>query len=531
MNYLTVKIPLPPNRVLRAAADWFFPLLLGGFLFARTVLYSGNRQLWADEILSWFPANATFGRMLVSSADTINGAPPLYFVLAWFWTALCGKSGLALRLFSTFWTVAAVGLLSIALRRAYGRLAAAAAWLVVVTDPEFLSSSSTARFHTLIVAEVALAIVLYQRILEEPRPSRRLLLGNAGVHAAIVLTHYIGPLYSGAVFGGFVLTGLIRRQNTLRGALSVVVGWLAFVPWVPVFIRHQTLGKPKVWIPVPTRDQLVMFYTNIQAQLAPMLRPIAYVALAALLAIALFAVFGKQTALPAQAEPARRRELPLLLVAGCLLLVPVAVYWVSTRPHGTSIFRYNYFVPCALASAILAAHLASRALALSFAIPTGFVRHAATAALALLLFAWTLHTGRQLLRDVSVAALGCEQRPQDVPAAYNPRDPVVIEFIHDYLNMIYYSNDPGRYRFAVDHEVGIAEGWGSANHKILEAMGRDFPEFSGVTTTEALFHSAKRFWFLPGGWGSLWYSMRLQHNPHFVADSSAGALTHYHWVE
>jgi hypothetical protein len=530
VNYLISKLPLPPKRVIRPVADWFFPVLLGGLLFARAVIYNGNRQLWADEILSWYPANATFGRMLVSTADTINGSPPLYFVLAWFWTALCGKSGLALRLFSTLWTVTAICLMSTALRRAYGRLAAAAAWLVVVTDPEFLANSSIARFHTLIVAEVALAILLYQRIVEQERPSRRLLLANASVHAAIVLTHYVGPLYSGAVLGGFVLTGLVRRKNTLPGVLSVVVGWLAFVPWIPAFIRHQTLGKPKVWIPVPTREQLRVFYVGIWGELSDLVRPVAFCALGALLVITLLALFERRAPLPAPTEPARRRELPLLLVAFCLLLVPVAVYFLSTRPNGTSIFRYTYFIPCALGSTILAAHLASRAIALCFAIPSGIVRHALAAVLGLLLVQRTLETGKKMLHDVSVEALGCEQRPQDFPASYVPGEPVVIEHIHDFLNMVYYSNDPSRYRFAVDQEVGIAEGYGSANHKILAAMGRDFPEFSGVTTTEALFRSAKSFWFLPRD-GYLWRAMRLEHNPHFVADSTVGALIHYHRVD
>src|SRR5260221_10584343 len=99
MNYLVIKIPLPSKRVLNVLGDWFFPLLFCGILVARCVVFDSNRRLWADEILSWFPANASFGRMLASTTDTINGAPPLYFILPWFWTAVFGKSGLALRLF------------------------------------------------------------------------------------------------------------------------------------------------------------------------------------------------------------------------------------------------------------------------------------------------------------------------------------------------------------------------------------------------------------------------------------------------
>ena len=223
-----------------------FPVLFSGFMIARVILFDPHHLLWIDELLSWYPANASFRRMLSSTTDTINGAPPLYFVLAWFWTAVFGKSGLALRLFSTFGSVAAICLMSIVLRRAYGRLAAAVAWLVAITDGDFLNYAAFGRFHTLIVAEVALALLLYQRIVSQPRPTMRLLICNACVHAAIVLSYYLGPLYSGAILGGFVLTGLFTWRNPLRGALSVVAGWLAFIPWIPVFIRHQSLGKPAI---------------------------------------------------------------------------------------------------------------------------------------------------------------------------------------------------------------------------------------------------------------------------------------------
>ena len=62
----------------------------------------------------------------------------------------------------------------------------------------------------------------------------------------------------------------------------------------------------------------------------------------------------------------------------------------------------------------------------------------------------------------------------------------------------YFSHDPQRYVFVVDQEVGVAEGAGSANHKIMAAMGRQFPEFAGVTDTEKFFASAQHFWVKPG---------------------------------
>ncbi len=50
---------------------------------------------------------------------------------------------------------------------------------VAFFEPEMLSQSVTARFYTLMLAEIAVAILLYQRMMDVPRPSLRLLAANA----------------------------------------------------------------------------------------------------------------------------------------------------------------------------------------------------------------------------------------------------------------------------------------------------------------------------------------------------------------
>jgi uncharacterized membrane protein len=524
---LVVKIPLPSRRVLNLIGDWVFPVVLGGILVARCVVIDENRVLWADEILSWYPANASFRRMLSSTADTINGAPPLYFILAWFWTALFGKSGLALRLLSTFGSFLSIGLMSIVLRRAYGRLAAGAAWLVAIADNEFLAASSFARFHTIVAAEVALAILLYQRIVAEPRPSKRLLLGNACVHAAIVLTYYLGLLYSGAILGSFLVSGLVLRKNPLRGALSVVLGWLAFIPWIPIFIRHQSLAKPSIWIPVPSLNSLKGYYETIETYLSGQVTPVVLFALTAFLAITLLAAFTEKTsAVVAVRRTIRPRELPLLIVAFSILLVPTAIYLLSVRPGGTSLFLTRYFVPCIVAATILFAHVASRAIELCFLIPMSFFRSAILTLLIGLLSLKLMLTGIDQVQSVSQTAIGRQIPTSDFPVPHPPGEPVVVGFIHEFLNVVYFTNDPKRYVFIVDLEAGLLEGPGGvANHKILAAMGRNFPEFAGVKSSADFLASADRFWIKPDG--MQWYAMRVANNPSFVTEPEGGLL-HVH---
>ena len=116
------------------------------------------------------------------------------------------------------------------LRRVYGVLASTLAIAVALTfcDPALLFQTTEARFHTLIIAEVALAILLYQRMMACPgQVPFRQHADKTGIHACIVMTHYFGPLYSGAILVGALLTGVIlvrggfaRKRNLHPESLS-----------------------------------------------------------------------------------------------------------------------------------------------------------------------------------------------------------------------------------------------------------------------------------------------------------------------
>jgi len=553
MHPLMERIRHASTRPLATLTACIFPLLLSAFVIARCAVRDGNRRLWCDELLSWYPANASFGTMLSSTTDTINAAPPFYFTLAWFWTGIFGDSPLALRLLSAVVASTAIVVIFFVLRRAYGGIAAAAAVLVAFSDSEFLYASCEARFHTLILAEVALAILLYQRILERRRPSMRLLVLNALVHAAMVMTHYLGPLYSGAVLGGLVLSCLYRKRNPLRPAISIFAGWLVFIPWIPVFLLHSGMGKPYFWIPSPTPESLKAYYAGLFGPefwlLAKFVAGFSAVGFLALL------FYKQKPANAAWTRVIRPRETPLLLLAPCLLLVPVAVYFFSIRPGGTSIFSVRYFVPCLLGAAIFYAHLASRTVRLRTvnAPTTATIYHllnnrfmelrlsmrrsvfpqAMLALQVLTLATLIIWSGINRVWDVSKYAIGREPRPADFPADLTPGEPVVIEHIHEFLKVQFFSKDPNRYVFALDPDVGLAErGGGPLNHQIMAALARQFPErFHRVETTEVLLASAQSFWVKRGG--MLWYSMRVEHNPHFTVDKveDNGNLLHVRRVD
>lgn len=523
---------------LAFACGWSLPLLLSAFVIARCVVRDGNRRLWCDELVSWYPANASFATMLSATRDTINSAPPLYFILAWFWTGIFGDSPLALRLFSAVAAAAAICLIFFVLRRSYGIIATVAGLFVAFSDHEFLYQSSEARFHTLILAETALAILIYQKILERPRPSTWLLIANTIVHASMVMTHYFGPLYSGTILLGFALSSLARRHNPLRASLSILLGWCAFIPWIPTFLLHAGMGKPTFWIPRPTPETLREYYAGFFGPAFWLLA--LFVTASGLIGFVALMFYKHGTENKVWTRLVRPREVPLLVLAPCLLLVPIVVYFFSTRPGGTPLFSTRYLVPCLLGAAILYTHLASRTVRLHTSnlqrlsslhllldnrffelrllIRRSILPYAVRTLQILVLTTAIIWTGVGRVLAVSKYTIGREPRPADFPKNHTLGEPVVIEHIHEFLKVQFFSKDPNRYVFVLDPEVGLAEkGGGPLNHQMMAALARQFPErFHHVQTTDEFLASTQNFWVKRGG--TLWFPMRVEHNPKFIVD-------------
>jgi hypothetical protein len=491
-------------------------------------MVSNAHLFWADELLTWYPVSARFGAMLSSTTDTINAAPPLYFILTWVWVHLFGNSELALRLPSALALGAAILIMFYVLRRAYGVVAAtlAVAIAFVFCDPALLAQATFARFHTLIIAEVAVAILLYQRMMAwQGKVPVRLLAANCGIHACLVMTHYFGPLYSGAVLGAVLLTGLIRRFNPLRAAASIVLGWTIFLLWIPAFLRHREMGKSSFWIAIPDAAILRQYYGHYFTSdfWSVTATGLGLVFLAGV-GLAL-AGGGGWWKLLSRIFSIRRRELPLLMLVPGIGAIPLFAYFVSTRPGSASFFLDRYMHSGALGWAIVCAHLIHRAFA-----PGSLGRY------------FRLRKAVAMVQAAGVAAALCWGGFDLIRQRYNSEpkieyedilvgmpyyDKIVVEHIHEYLRQNFYSTAPERYRFVVDEEVGVKEGGGgAANHQIMAGLKRNFPvSFAGVVANEEFLSTTPSFWVKRNA-AMRWWSLRIEHNPLFSSEPGEGTLVH-----
>jgi hypothetical protein len=173
------------------------------------------------------------------------------------------------------------------------------------------------------------------------------------------MTHYFGLIYSGVILGGVLLTCFFRRRSPLRAGLSIVAGWLVFLPWIPVFLRHLRMGRPTFWIPVPKVVDLRNYFGHYLTDNFSLLAAILCVLAVTAVVFAAARGPGHRMTL-SRLLAVRRRETPLLVLAFLFGLVPLMIYFISTRSGGTSSFLERYMLPGAIGWAIVCAHFANR---------------------------------------------------------------------------------------------------------------------------------------------------------------------------
>jgi hypothetical protein len=232
------------------------------------------RSVWFDEAFTWRLIQFPFIEMLQRAAR--DNSPPLYYILLQGWAELFGTSATALRALSVLFgsltvvgaylfgaeafaipTTVAESAYSSCRGRAVGLLAAA----LVALSAFQIRYSWELRMYALAAALTVFSSWALLRALRSPARLRRWLL--YGVLALLLAyTHYYG-LFTLAAQGLFVAGALLVRAGWCPAALLrerafwyavltaglVVVAWL---PWLPVFLRQHAQVKANFWSPSPT---------------------------------------------------------------------------------------------------------------------------------------------------------------------------------------------------------------------------------------------------------------------------------------
>jgi 4-amino-4-deoxy-L-arabinose transferase-like glycosyltransferase len=232
----------PFPRWIRIVLAVLFGLALA---FALVLRFWTRSDLWLDEALT---VNIS-AQPIAKIPDFLrrDGAPPLFYVLLHFWMGLFGHSDLAVRSLSGVIGVITLPVTWIAGRRLGGRTVAWAALAFVATSPFAVYYDTEARMYALVALLAVLGYLAVDRALRHPRPGN--LVAVAVLTAGLLYSHY-WSIYLVSATGLWLIwrwahdSGPARRPSALTFG-AMVVGGLAFVPWLPIFIfqaRHT--GTP-----------------------------------------------------------------------------------------------------------------------------------------------------------------------------------------------------------------------------------------------------------------------------------------------
>jgi 4-amino-4-deoxy-L-arabinose transferase-like glycosyltransferase len=382
-------------------------LLAGAVLRFATL---DTQSLWYDEAVTAHLLQMDLGAMLRAIPDS-ESTPPLYYVLAWLWTHVCGTGEVGLRSLSALFGTATVGVGWVLGRRLGGDRAGLAAAALIAFNPMLIWFSQEARGYALLALLGTLSALLWLRVLERPRPAGRAVAWGA-VAALALATHYYAIFLVGpqALWLALRLPGL--RERAIALALPLAAG-VALAPLAlaqrandsAAFIGESTLPTRLAQVPK-------QFLVGYDAPLEPLL--IALTALAALIG------FAGLVALLRRAPPARgftraRSDIARLTSLTAAALVLPVLCALAGEDH---LITRNVIAALPLACGLAGAGLAT----VAHSRPP--VRHLAPAALAVACLAGAVTVAAvarspELQRDdwrAAVRSLGPIDRPRLIVA-------------------------------------------------------------------------------------------------------------------
>ena len=196
-----------------------------------------GQSLHADEFFTY--RIVTWNSVWQIPRDVADTAitPPLHYLLAWL-AVQAGEPTTSVRVPSVLFGAATVPLVYLLGARTVGRPAALVGAAIVAFAPFSLFYGVEARAYATLGFLSALSTLALLAALERPRPLRW--AGYALCAAAILYTHYSG-VFVVLAQGAWALWA--RKDQARALALSYAGIGLAFLPWLPAYMRQDDYGS------------------------------------------------------------------------------------------------------------------------------------------------------------------------------------------------------------------------------------------------------------------------------------------------
>ena len=337
-------------RKLQAKYIFFGSLSLSIFLqFWHITTYS----FWFDE--SYTASLIATDPSKIIHLTSLDVHPPLYYLTLYGWSKLFGNSDFALRLMSAVFTILAIILLVVLLKRLvksnYAYLAASLASLAPFTIRYAQEARMYAMVSLLLITATLVLVIQMQR----KQRSFWLWVAYSLLISLALYTHYFSGLLmlvhiiyvyycSEDTTGLDKRTAILRRLKSFdRGFLfSLPVIVLLYSPWIPTLFHQFRSVNSGFWIPDADAVSLGSAFSMLTAFVE-----INHVNLP-LVATYLLIVFDLTLAIFVIKRLKRLRRISLFLLLGGLLVPLVSLFVMSILPFMASFFYFRYFAEFSL---------------------------------------------------------------------------------------------------------------------------------------------------------------------------------------
>lgn len=184
----------------------------------------GAQSYWYDEVATVELVHHSLGVMLRAIRHT-ESTPPLYYVIAWFWSRIFGTSEIALRSLSAIIGTAVVPVGYLAARQLVREKAALVVAAFAAVSPILVWHSQEARAYALFVLLSAMSILFFAHAVQVPE--RRNLTSWALVSGLSLATHYFAIFLIVVEASWLLLTQRRRSVVYAVGAVAVVAAALS----------------------------------------------------------------------------------------------------------------------------------------------------------------------------------------------------------------------------------------------------------------------------------------------------------------
>ncbi len=481
--------------------DFVLPAAAVGSLLAYCLISLGRKPFWLDEITAWMlVSDRSFGHMMNALAHACDGGFPLYYVIGWGWGRLFGTSELSLRLFSDVALCIAVPMLWWTLRRAFSLRATALGVLTVCCASQSVldNAAGFGRFYGLFFLTAALALAVWARVAFYGSSRLRLALSFLA-HAALILTHEFGLLYSGLLVLAALIADVLKGRFRWRWYASMILAWAAVLIWLKPLHAIAGLADPWGWIVLPSRHDLLVIY-SFGVWLLPVL----------LCGLAVLAALSRMR--PGDTEEHDGGQETLLLAGLCLLAGPLVLFVISYL--SIPILFESYVLPSAIGLAVVLAYLADlccRATAFAITPPRN-------AAMVLERSLWAVVLAVLLFYPVGDALRMQHQQSLNdvVERLVPPGTPVVVEGMENFFELQYHNKRADyRYWFMLDRETALRGPHGAIVEYNNMRNWREYGYWADHLAGTGEFLCANPSFAVVRDPQENWWKVRIQKNPAF----------------